>query len=711
MFVRAVPESDKNKPSQLTFACMPLIWTYSIGSEVFALNNLFVALLLRLYFWVADSVNNDQVLTRLTYASVASAIGLGNQHTLTLIILPFFAWSAVSFPSVLVSTRPALQVAVSFLVPFCTMYAAMAISAQVNPSSGSWGDLSSLSNIFQHMLRKDYGTFQLYSGDDGASGSTMTRIEAYLTDAFSLQMPTAIGIVCVVGMLCIGKLAFGKFVLPTQLSSPTSNKNDSEPLKRLHPGPVLLTVLLAWLFYVFVFHRLANLPLDNALYFAIHARFWMQPTILLFVPLACGFRACSIACIQLTLHLRLHKDSLTAAVLYRVSVVATMAILGQHAIANWGVVDNSRNTFIRDYGMALLDSLPPNATLITAYDFQWTSVRYLTVCEGVRPDVDVLNGPMMTFDWFHAKRHMLHRVSFSGTHLARANSQSHRQGGFTIGDMLYLNVPVVQSGRPRTVSARLELIAKKYTSLESQGFAPRNKEKHYILSADHGGGIFHAGQVHFDSPAEYADVFEWVPHGLALKAVEKQFATTEQEFESMRAAFKSVSENYTPPPVGPPTDPSSWEYATRIDFTRVLSDLGAASMEYALGDDPNRIRSTEALLWSLSRLEESAILEPANNRPPCLRLWKNLGLGYFRFVKSKLNFEEFPLVVQPKLPHMTNESHSLSWAAFKAEASLRVLSAWEQFLRLPDSENDVAVGTIKHVVAVLSKAKLQASSK
>jgi hypothetical protein len=53
--------------------------------------------------------------------------------------------------------------------------------------------------------------------------------------------------------------------------------------------------------------------------------------------------------------------------------------------------DQSSNTLFRSYALSILETLPPNALLLINYDQQWTSVRYLQECEGVREDVRSIN--------------------------------------------------------------------------------------------------------------------------------------------------------------------------------------------------------------------------------------------------------------------------------------------------------------------------------
>lgn len=60
-------------------------------------------------------------------------------------------------------------------------------------------------------------------------------------------------------------------------------------------GPSASAALLTALgFYLVVFHWLSNMPLDNPLLFGIHARFWMQPNIIVFVFCGLGLHAAFI---------------------------------------------------------------------------------------------------------------------------------------------------------------------------------------------------------------------------------------------------------------------------------------------------------------------------------------------------------------------------------------------------------------------------------
>ncbi|KAL4086982.1 hypothetical protein PRIC1_014040 [Phytophthora ramorum] len=63
-----------------------------------------------------------------------------------------------------------------------SIYLQTFVSAQ-EPTPGSWGDTSTLGGLFDHVRRKEYGTFRL-SPLSGESEGLLLRLEAYGTDCF-----------------------------------------------------------------------------------------------------------------------------------------------------------------------------------------------------------------------------------------------------------------------------------------------------------------------------------------------------------------------------------------------------------------------------------------------------------------------------------------------------------------------------------------------
>jgi hypothetical protein len=68
--------------------------------------------------------------------------------------------------------------------------------------------------------------------------------------------------------------------------------------------------------------------------------------------------------------------------------------------ANWRAHDASRRYFAEDFARNSLESLPQNAIYFTVGDNDTYPMMYLQNAEGVRPDVQIMNEGLSTFDWF-----------------------------------------------------------------------------------------------------------------------------------------------------------------------------------------------------------------------------------------------------------------------------------------------------------------------
>jgi hypothetical protein len=111
-------------------------------------------------------------------------------------------------------------------------------------------------------------------------------------------------------------------------------------------------------------------------------------------------------------------------------------------------VDQSDNYYFDYYAKSIVENLPPNSLLIINYDQQWTSVRYLMECEGLRPDVVTMNLSMMSFLWWESKKLVYDGfVEFPGTHYAKKGSVGHTAfNGFTFEELLEANIDKFPGG-------------------------------------------------------------------------------------------------------------------------------------------------------------------------------------------------------------------------------------------------------------------------
>src|SRR6185369_13085064 len=137
----------------LLFAFSPLIWTYATQAEVFALNNLFVAMLLWLVLRWSEAPDDRHA----RLIAFAAGLGLSNHHTFVLVCVPVAAWMGiVSRGDVLRPRKLAVLAACSVagLLPY--LYLPLAAR---HATTLSWGDPSTVAGFFDVLLRRDYGTF------------------------------------------------------------------------------------------------------------------------------------------------------------------------------------------------------------------------------------------------------------------------------------------------------------------------------------------------------------------------------------------------------------------------------------------------------------------------------------------------------------------------------------------------------------------------
>ncbi|RQM10944.1 hypothetical protein B5M09_008454 [Aphanomyces astaci] len=110
----------------LMFAFTPLTWEYAVGAEVFALNNMLLAIL----FVLCAVFKRSHSISAASLGALICGLALSNQHT------------ASTF--------------VAGLTPYLHL-----MNVSETPSKGSWGNASSWMGLLRHLVREEYGTFKL----------------------------------------------------------------------------------------------------------------------------------------------------------------------------------------------------------------------------------------------------------------------------------------------------------------------------------------------------------------------------------------------------------------------------------------------------------------------------------------------------------------------------------------------------------------------
>uniref|UniRef100_H2MNF3 Transmembrane protein 260 n=1 Tax=Oryzias latipes TaxID=8090 RepID=H2MNF3_ORYLA len=139
----------------------------------------------------------------------------------------------------------------------------------------------------------------------------------------------------------------------------------------------LLAAML--LIYSLFFAWRANLDISRPLLLGVVERFWLQSN-----AAVCVLAGIGLSRAQTVLQRRVGYERLWRTV-------------------SWGECDQRNNTVIERFGRELLASVPKDSLILTRGDLPGNSMRYLHYCEGVRPDVRLVDQEMMTYPWYVAK--------------------------------------------------------------------------------------------------------------------------------------------------------------------------------------------------------------------------------------------------------------------------------------------------------------------
>jgi hypothetical protein len=340
------------------FALGPLVWPYAITAEVFALNNLFTA---GLVYWSARALREDarggaSPPTLYLFAFWLS-LGLSNHHTLVFFSVPCGLLVLALTGRRLLAPRVVAGLGLATVLGFLP-YVYLPL-ADVRPAAVTWGATATWSGFLDHFLRREYGTFRLADESVGSGGSLLPRFTLFWQDAarstFFLVIP--------LGLAALAALR--------------------------RPGLVRRFTGLwvgALLFYLVVFCYLANVRLDDPLHRFMQQRFWQQGLVVVAALLGLGLAELG----------KVLGPRFGPWLRWPVAAALPLALVVVHGAE----MRTHANTLVRDFGEAVLTSVPPNGVLLLSSDDTIGSVRYLQEVEGLRRDVRVLPIGIVPLPWF-----------------------------------------------------------------------------------------------------------------------------------------------------------------------------------------------------------------------------------------------------------------------------------------------------------------------
>lgn len=371
------------------FAFSPLIWTYAVQAEVFPLNNLLTAILMFLTLCFFQTKNAKYAYL----AALCFGLGLSNHHTILFIGGPAALWILWIGSPELTQRKNFLKLSLCFLAGLA-LYFYLPLAALRNPKI-MWGDLLSWDGFITHITRKEYGSLRLAASDAGAD--LFKGLFYYLW-----QLPKETFFV-------------GFFLAVFGLVQTLRSE------KRL--GYVALS-LICFSAYILVFHALANLSLDDPLFYGIYQRFWQLGNLFIFLWAGLGFE---LFFLRVKLPQKIQMGLSIGVVLLSIALL-------------YPAQDQHRNYLFHDFGKFILKSLPPDALLLSRGDIYTNTTRYLQESENYRPDVKVIDRVLISYPWMKQQiNHHFPEVSFPGFHYRYSDPNHVDPEAFLLRDILNAN--------------------------------------------------------------------------------------------------------------------------------------------------------------------------------------------------------------------------------------------------------------------------------
>lgn len=336
------------------FAFSTLIWRYAVHAEVFALNNLFISL----FVWQLIICVQEQRPKKAYLLAFLFGLALTNHHTFLFIGAPAGLFLLYYFRRSLLAPKPLLGL-IGLIIIGMTPYYYIHWAAMQTPLL-SWGDATTFKGFLVHLLRQEYGTFQLASS--GAEQSQLLWGLFYYSESLLRHILFVLAVPLFSG---VRALWLGKTQLPKSFG---------------------LLFLFIPVFYLIVFHILANLPYVEgaALYKDILSRFWVMPHWWSIILILLGVEDILSRPFPLTpVHIR------------GLFLALPFINLG----VNFKAENHRDNLTFENFGRHIIEPLPQGALFFSLGDINTNTVRYLQNCEGFRTDVKVIDRSLMSYTW------------------------------------------------------------------------------------------------------------------------------------------------------------------------------------------------------------------------------------------------------------------------------------------------------------------------
>lgn len=476
------------------FAASSVVWRWSVVIEAFPLNDLLVAaIVLALVAWHARP---RSVLPVLAGGALG---GLALSNHLTAALLAPAVVVALWQERTALRARPALVPlgALAFGIGLLP-YAYVPIASAQDPA-WNWGRVASLGDLWTLVSRQSYGATQLVSEGALRGGSAATRVGLLLVSYWPLE--ALLVLVGAAAAFARARWYFWRTLAAVALA-----------------GPLFLAY--------------ADIDPARSVSAVILERFFLIAHVIT-APLL-GLAVAAIA------------DALVTAgrsrAASRIAVGGVIAATVALAASTYPVADRRDDHVARSYGLDILESVDDGVVLVTSGDDASTSVAYLQLVLGLRPDVTHVIAPLLRADWYVRElrdRHAAVAVPFErlggdATFRALVEANPGRTiatiGGLpddSLKDTHWLYTRgLVSILRPLPASGSVDDLARENDRLLARYHLPaadqvRGRPWEQAIRGDYARPAFIVGQQ-FEIAKRYADARGWYQRALAIDPLQQR---------------------------------------------------------------------------------------------------------------------------------------------------------------------------------------------
>lgn len=365
------------------------IWTHATHPEVFALLGCFAAWLSVAAILGIDPMRSEQH-RRWAWYFFALLAGLASAHHHTIVFSAPIGLLLLYYLFIAPNTRithPLRTFGLGTLLFVCglTPYLYLLLVGS-NTEIGSWGEIRSFSDLFEHFLRREFGTFQsgIYRSERPFWYHTSHYLQLFLS--WTGSFPFGLAALCLLGGL---------------VSISRKTRHIFGQISGRWRHSLALMWILSWLLAGVAFPCLLQMG-TSGLDRYVAARFFLLPDVYLAMLAGLGLKSlCDVAhCVTSSLRTRKQHRYLSALPMFSLYALLSVALISA-IVLQYPRASSQHRQWLETYARDLLRELPPQALLLEASDEATCfGIVYLQRIVKLRQDVRFVCLPLLGRAWY-----------------------------------------------------------------------------------------------------------------------------------------------------------------------------------------------------------------------------------------------------------------------------------------------------------------------